>query len=257
MNRLICILALFSIFLFGCHKDADDNVTQASIIFNFSHHWDGIPIKSSDFNDLKFINANGETLSIERLRYLISKFTFTNTNDADFISEEYHLFDVSEEETLSLTLSLSIPTDNYNNASFVFGFTNEMNIDGIYQDLNSESFNVPAMLGGGYHYMQFDGKFINSSDSEQGFNYHAIRAVDNLGDNPIFPQDTFIVVDLGPIDITANTIINIKMNVAEWFKTPNTWDLNQLNQMLMPNSTAQIMMYENGQNVFTLESVEN
>ena len=45
------------------------------------------------------------------------------------------------------------------------------------------------------------------------------------------------------------------MNIAEWFKNPNTWDLNVLNQMLMPNSSAQIMMYENGQNVFNLESV--
>ena len=45
------------------------------------------------------------------------------------------------------------------------------------------------------------------------------------------------------------------MNIAEWFKNPNLWDLNIYNQMLMPNSTAQIMMYENGQNVFSLGEV--
>ena len=53
------------------------------------------------------------------------------------------------------------------------------------------------MLGGGYHYMQFDGKFINTNDEAQGFNYHAIRAVDNPGEIPSFPQDTFFRVDLG------------------------------------------------------------
>jgi hypothetical protein len=111
------------------------------------------------------------------------------------------------------------------------------------------------MLGGGYHYMQFDGKFVNSNMEEQGFNYHAIRAVDNPGANPIFPQDTFFTVNLGAISISNDVEIEVKMNIAEWFKNPNLWDLNIYNQMLMPNSTAQIMMYENGQNVFSLGDV--
>jgi len=46
------------------------------------------------------------------------------------------------------------------------------------------------------------------------------------------------------------------MNIAEWFKTPNNWNLNELNQMLMPNANAQIMIFKNGQNVFSLESVK-
>ena len=45
------------------------------------------------------------------------------------------------------------------------------------------------------------------------------------------------------------------MNIAQWFKEPNLWDLNVLNQMLMPNSQAQIQMFQNGQNVFSLGNV--
>jgi len=114
---------------------------------------------------------------------------------------------------------------------------------------------VPDMLGGGYHYMQFDGKFINSNMMEQGFNYHAIRAVDNPGANPSFPQDTFFTVNLGAITIINDVEIEVNVNIAEWFKTPNLWDLNVYNQMLMPNSTAQILMYENGQDAFSLGDV--
>ena len=84
---------------------------------------------------------------------------------------------------------------------FTFGLDNEDNAEN-YLDLNSANFNVPDMLGGGYHYMQFDGKFINSNMMEQGFNYHAIRAVDNSGANPSFPQDTFFTIALGAITIT-------------------------------------------------------
>ena len=46
------------------------------------------------------------------------------------------------------------------------------------------------------------------------------------------------------------------MNIAEWFKNPNTWDLNVLNNMLMPNFDAQVSIFENGQNVFSLKSVK-
>jgi hypothetical protein len=45
------------------------------------------------------------------------------------------------------------------------------------------------------------------------------------------------------------------MNVAEWFKAPYLWDLNIWNSMLMPNFDAQVKMYDNGQNVFSLGSI--
>jgi hypothetical protein len=104
--------------------------------------------------------------------------------------------------------------------------------------------------------MQMDGKYINSSNVESSYNYHAIRAVNNPGSNPTFPQDTFFEVSLGEITLTGATEITIAMNIAQWFKQPNTWNLNEYNQMLMPNSTAQILMYQNGQNVFNLVSIE-
>ena len=50
--------------------------------------------------------------------------------------------------------------------------------------------------------------------------------------------------------------IEVKMNVAEWFKNPNTWDLNTLFASLMPNFNAQKMISANGsQGVFTLGTV--
>jgi hypothetical protein len=45
------------------------------------------------------------------------------------------------------------------------------------------------------------------------------------------------------------------MNIAEWFKNPNTWDLNELNTVLMPNFEAQKMMSENGRSVFSLGDI--
>ncbi|TXG36897.1 MbnP family protein [Seonamhaeicola maritimus] len=251
MKKIISILLLFSLFACG----TDDKINTVNFSFNFSHNWDETPVSNEDFNSIKFTNANNDQLSIERLRYLISDIKFENSNGESIIIEGYNLIDVTNNQNLSFAPSVSIRKGTYSNVSFIFGFKNEKNIDGAYPDLNATSWNVPAMLGGGYHYMQLDGKFLNSSNTEQGYNYHAIRAADNPGMNPTFPQDTFFEVHLGNVTISNDAIFNIEMNIAEWFKNPHTWDLNVLNQMLMPNSNAQILMYDNGQNVFSLESI--
>ncbi|WP_223549713.1 MbnP family protein [Aestuariivivens sp. NBU2969] len=256
MNKTVSIVVLFFTIFLSCHTDNDDKANNTTVSFNFSHHWDGTPVTNQDFNVIKFTNENGEQLSIERLRYLISDITFTKQSGEVLKTNDYNLVDVTNGENLTFTSTMIIPNEIYSNLSFTFGFKNEKNTDAVYQDLNTASWFVPAMLGGGYHYMQFDGKFINNSSIEQGFNYHAIRAVDTSGSEPIFPQDTFIIVNLGPVTVNNNSTFNIEMNIAEWFKNPNTWNLNTYNQMLMPNVSAQIMMFENGQNAFSLKSIE-
>ena len=236
----------------SCNKD--NGVSQVQITFKFSHNWDGTAVSNANFNSIIYTNANGEDLSISKLRYLISKITFEKSSGETFILDGYNLVDVTNNTNQSFTPITTIPDGDYSKVSFTFGFDNDDNYNENYIDLNSASWNVPELLGGGYHYMQLEGKFIDNTTTETGYAYHTIRAVDNSGATQVF-QDTFFEVDLGAINITNNTTFNIEMNIAEWFKNPNTWDLNVLNQMLMPNSSAQIMMYENGQNVFNLESV--
>lgn len=252
MRKIIVFLCVVML-LTSCSSSDDGSSPTVSTTFKFTHNWDGALIRNYNFGPIQYTNANGDVIGFERLRYIISDLVFTKANGEQIELDVHNLVDLTNEVNMEYTPEAEIPPGNYN-VSFTFGLDNEDNSEN-YLDLNSASFNVPDMLGGGYHYMQFDGKFLNSSMQEQGFNYHAIRAVDNPGANPTFPQDTFFTVDLGQIDISTDVEIEVKMNIAEWFKNPNEWDLNQFNQMLMPNSAAQIMMYENGQNVFSLGEV--
>ena len=251
------IILAFTLVFVACEKDNDDNISPVTAVnFKFIHKWEETEVSNSDFNSIQFTNAYGNELSIERLRYLISKIKLTKNTGEVITIDEYNLVDLEDANSLNFSTNQTVAVGSYADISFVFGFTNEDNTDGTYADLNSATWNVPAMLGGGYHYMQMDGKYINNSNVESGYNYHAIRAVDNPGSNPTFPQDTFFEVSLGEITLTGATEITIAMNIAQWFKQPNTWNLNEYNQMLMPNSTAQILMYQNGQNVFNLVSIE-
>ena len=234
--------------MFSSCSSEENSTKEASISLKFTHNWDGAEVTNQDFNDFKFTNSNGEEISIERLRYLISNISLVG-------SENYTLVDVGENSGGFFAINDLAPGEY--NLSFTFGFSDEDNQDGIYQDLNTANFNVPGMLGSGYHYMQFDGKYKDNSNLEQPFNYHAIRAVDRSNPNNLVFEDTSFKVDLGTIEVSNDIVIEIKMNIAEWFKNPNTWDLNQLNTVLMPNFNAQKLMSENGKSVFSLGSITN
>lgn len=256
MRSLYTILSI--VLMVSCSKQNSDRNLPYELDLIFTHHWDGEPITSADLNELKFTNQNGNLLSISRLRYLVSKISVQTANGVLVENTSYNLTDLSIESSLNQSITLNTTergaSDNIQNLSFTFGFDNNANMQS-YADLNSANWNVPDILGGGYHYMQMDGMFINTEGATQGYNYHCIRAVDSPG-NPTFPQDTFFEVQLGSIELNSNkATIEIQMNVAEWFKNPNQWNLNQYHQMLMANSTAQILMFENGQNVFTIGAV--
>ena len=176
MKHFHTLLILSLVILFGCNSDSDDTISSVNVTMAFSHYWEDMQVTNSDFNTLNYTNDKGNLLSIERLRYLISDIEFTKTNGETILLEGYNLVDVTNQTNLSFTPYQKILTGTYSNVSFVFGFVNEKNIDGAYNDLNAVSWNVPLMLGGGYHYMQLDGKFLNSNNESQGYNYHAIRA---------------------------------------------------------------------------------
>jgi hypothetical protein len=257
MKRIALMLAVALAFT-ACKND-DDTPTQkdVNVAFDFTHNFDGDEIENSDFEVIQYTNAHGEELSISKIVYLISDITFTNAAGDTFTAGDYNLVNVREASNLSFSPDVEIPEGEYN-VSFTFGFDDEDNIDGAYTDLNSADggWNVPAMLGGGYHFMRLEGRFLDNTATETGFQYHTIRAADN-STMPITLQDTSFEVSLGQIDISEGTTVEIKMNIAEWFKNPNEWDLNVLGQALMPNYDAQIMMSENGTSVFSKGTVTN
>lgn len=102
--------------------------------------------------------------------------------------------------------------------------------------------------------MQLEGKFLDDTTTETSYAMHMIRAVDTSV-TPLRFEDTFFTVNLGPMTISEDTTFYMDMNIAAWFDTPNTWNLNELNNMMMPNFDAQVMLFENGQNVFHLNHI--
>ncbi len=252
MKKLI--VTLLTLVLISCSSNNDITVDPVALNFTFTHSWQDTQISNANFDDFNFMNENGETISdIERLRYVVSEIVLTHESGVTTSLAEHKLIDVTNND-VTFTTSNGIIPGNYTSVSIRFGLSAEYNIDDAYPDLNTALFNVPDVLGGGYHYMQFDGNFLDSNNNPQPFNFHAIPAVDTSV-SPLSPEDTSIQLNIGRVTVTQNSTITLNMDLYEWFSNPNAWDLNQLSVMLMPNYDAQLQINANAASVFSLVSI--
>ena len=168
--KLLIIIAIIS--LVSCSSD-DDKASDILISVTNSQNWDGENITASDLGTKEFTDENGEILKIERLRYLISKVILTNSYGDEIEIGSYKLVDLTNNNTLNYATNIVVPPGTYTGISFVYGFNEEDNIDQAYLDLNTASWNWPGMLGGGYHFMQFEGTFTNTNTvNPLPFAYH-------------------------------------------------------------------------------------
>lgn len=240
--KLITFLLICTVI--SCSDD-DASPTSGTLSIQFNHNWDGSDI---DFDEIKYTNEFGHTLGISKLRYLISKIVLHQSDGSSISIDGYILIDVNEGNFTAY--APNIPFNEYTSISFTFGFDELDNIDGGYPDLNSASWNWPTMLGGGYHFMQFEGKY-NSSGTENPFAYHMGTARVSPGN---FEQNYF-EVDLGEFNFTQESTLNIDMNIAEWFTNPYVWDLDAYSIDLMMNYDAQKLMNDNGKSIFSLGEI--
>ncbi|CAM1345970.1 MbnP family protein [Tenacibaculum crassostreae] len=247
-------LALFvSILLFSCSSDNDEPIKEVSVKLKFTQNWDNTTIEKSDLNNTEFTNKLGTKVSITRLRYLVSRITLTNGADEKTVFDGYKLVDISNPESLLHELPQKVSEGSYK-LTFTFGFVNDDNQSNIYQDLNTASWSVGEMMGGGYHFMQLDGNYKDKDGNKQPYNFHVIRAYDAT---TMTSEDTSITIEVSnTITLKNNATIEIKMNVAGWFKSPNDWDLNEKNIDLMEDFEAQKLMFENGKSgVFSIGTI--
>jgi hypothetical protein len=123
----------------------------------------------------------------------------------------------------------------------------------------------PDNIGGGYHYMKLNGKWLADDETIKPFNFHLgigqIYSGGGMNTDSItgFVQNYF-EVELLNSSFTINAgdtlYFEIRMNVENWFQHPNIWDHNYWGGMIMQNQEAMHQACENGkEDVFSFEEV--
>lgn len=271
------------VLAFSCSSNDQEFEDTTSITINFSHFWDEDEITEDDYGTIKFINESFNELSINNISYVISDMYLENSSGTVISLKDFLYINPRETQNITYSTTNLLIEDTYT-LFFRFGLADEDNVSNTIAVLDDENFNLDENYGGGYYFMQLDGTFINSDEIIADYEYYMIRATriiepdtstisdsstvtdtntvtdtDTIADTTTTETatsttvDTSFLVDVGDFTLEGKSaIVNVKVDLSQWFTDTNDWDLNEFNTMLLDNFEAQIDMEQNGDSVFSI-----
>ena len=136
----------------------------------------------------------------------------------------------------------------YDAISFVLGLNEADNTQGRFPNPPQNAMEWPEPLGGGYHYMKLEGKYLKDGLTAN-YNTHT-------GASKGIPY--FVEINL-PTSFTLAgkaTKAEISMDINKWYQDPSTYNFSDYGEMIMGNADAQKIVSENGVNVFSLGTIK-
>ncbi len=235
------------------------------IKFAFTHNVDGQPIQ---LDSMMYVNSAGNPYEINEVMYFISDVILYKDGGQDLLIDEWkdiHYVELAIPSTLTWEVFDDIPVGNYDSITFVFGIPEEKNESFMFVNPPEDKMMWPDILGGGYHYMMINGKWLDENEVEQFYNFHLGIGQLYYGDEINFDSiyayvQNYFTVSLPGSSFELNkdqTIeIEIIMNIESWFETPHDFDFNYWGGAIMENQPAMRMGIENGHDVFSIGSIK-
>jgi hypothetical protein len=247
------------LYLAGCHDEPDPpdhNTGKLSI--DFIHLYDQAPL---EFDSVHFVNEAGNEIIFSELQYFISDVTLHYQDGSEYLIDAWkdiHYVDSDIPSTHRWNVYDSIPAGIVDSVTFTFGINEEKNQSFLFVNPPESYMFWPDVLGGGYHYLKLNGKWLTTNQQILPFNFHLGigQIYDGEGNITGFVQNYFNIclknISFG-IGKDETTSIGIFMDVANWFRTPNSWDFNYWGGDIMQNQAAMHAACENGHDVFFMD----
>ena len=249
---LVIVLALLAV---ACTKPKE----TAEISLNLGYEINGKPLVT---DTLYYENEAGNQFLITEIQWFLSNIELKNEvgdwimlhqpglADTLDISRVYYIdTDIPESQTLH---SSSVKVGHYTAIRFTFGLDEIDNQTGLFTDPPESEMFWPDMLGGGYHYMKLNGKYLNTEGHLAPLAIHL-----GIGQNEECTEfyQNYFIVEL-PIDFTvkSNTEnqLDLTMVIDNWFRNPHTIDFDEFGSHIMQNQAAQRLLSSNGKDVFKI-----
>jgi hypothetical protein len=228
----------------GCHKP------NGSINLNFSFVNDN---DSLQLDSCVYRNPAGNLFEVNDVQYFISKVMLVDDagNALDITDNQgIHYVDIRIPGTLRWNISDEIPAKHYTQIAFMFGLEGEQNTTGYFPNPPENNMSWPDILGGGYHYMKINGRWVDEAGAKQPFNLHTGK----ISNDNSYTDNTFTVtlpLEQFTVNKRQTSSITLQMNVNAWFSDPYLFDFNEFGGSIMQNREAQMVLRANGQNVFS------
>jgi len=261
------IILIIVLLISSCTEDnppdpPEDNTGK--IVLNFHHEIDGYGIQ---FDTLIYENAAGNQYLINEIQYFISDVTLYNSNGSELMIDDWidiFYVDTDLPETHSWEVFDKIPEGTYDSIAFTFGISEEKNISFMFVNPPENFMFWPEYLGGGYHYLKLNGKWLEEDQTIQTtpFDFHlGIGQIYHSYPDSIigFVQNYFRVSLPGSnfeLSKGEKKEMNIIMNVENWFQNPHIYNHDEWGGYIMQNQDAMLTAKENGSNVFSTQFID-
>ena len=258
-NRLIVSLFILAMLATSCSK----TVGYGDIEVHVDYSANGNPLVT---DSLCYVNEAGNRFLVTEIQWFISKITLVSEQGDEYVlghREVTTLFEIPQEKVFYIDTNLpesqtliaaSLPCQRYVSMHFTFGLDQDDNVTGFFTDPPESNMFWPDPLGGGYHYMKLNGKYLDPNGNLAPMNIHL--GIGQNEDHTEFYQNYF-TVEL-PLDLDleedATNVIHLNMNIDNWFRNPHTYDITAFGSAIMQNQEAQQILRENGQDVFTINT---
>lgn len=238
-DHLLPILLVLG--LVACRKEEADEPppvqpAPAGVTLKLEHHVDGAPLM---LDTLMYTTASGVLYSVSRLEYYLSEIVILGTQGTvnDTIQGPFY---VNSAGVTSFSLG-KLGSGTFSGAALLLGLPASTNVSGgLPATLENTNMTWPVPMGGGYHFIKFEGHFVDAGNAV-GFAMH-------VGKNEYLPH-----ADL-PQSFSLNGSsgkLVVRFNLNELFRTPHTYDLAAGNYS-MGNTALMGQLRDNAVDAFTI-----
>lgn len=240
LSSSLATLLVLASFLAACDKEEDEDVRMVvplaqSMTLGLEHHMDGVDLAR---DTLLYYTLTGHNYSVSRFEYYVSEIVLQGASGTpnDTIHGPYYA-----DGNRSFQLG-TMAAGTYSGATLLLGLPPTINVTaGLPNTLENVNMAWPDPMGGGYHFIKFEGHFMDTGILI-GFAMH-------VGNNAYLPR-----AELGQpfvLDGKSGTLV-IRFNLNELFRTPHSYDLAAGNYS-MGNAALMGQLRDNAVDAFTIE----
>lgn len=211
------------------------------------------------YHQMQYQNAAGNRYQVDEVKFFISDVAFlTRGGERHAVTdnEGIHYFDSDIAASYEWLIS-KVPDGQFDSITFVFGLLPAQNVTGYFVNPPEINMAWPDVLGGGYHYMQINGKWLASNDTVRPFNLHTGigQRYENGQVTEFVPNYFRMTLPLRDFVVTkdATTQLDFVMNVNGWMSESNIYDFDIIGGSIMQNQAAQDMLRENGPHALSVK----
>lgn len=249
MMRWILPFLIIASLMAGCSKKEnfepielpDPDVNKIPVVMSVEYTFGTSPLV---LDTMLYTSAAGLRMSVVDVKYYLSRIEVADENNKKHRLLDYVYGDTRKNNVFEGKLPAGLKAKSLH---LIIGFNTEDNRHD-YLESTMENFNMiwPTEMGGGYHFLKFEGRYLSSDGKSRGYAMH-------LGENG---YEVYVEMPMDKQFTSENQTIKLRMDVHRWLFNPVTYDFEKDGNYSMGIAENMEKLKKNGNDVLSIISVE-